>query len=69
MIEMNIKIRKVKFLNDEAKEEAKKKGFKPDDLVIVRTKIIDVEVIVRTEIIDVEKIEGDPISYLLKHSH
>lgn len=50
------KIKKVKMLKGRAKQEAEKKGLKPNDLVIVRNGI------------EIEKIVGDPVSYLLKHS-
>lgn len=50
----DIRIRKVKVLQGRAKEEAEKKGLNPNDLVLV---------IVTTNI---EKIDGDPVSYLLK---
>ena len=49
---MGIEIRKVKILKGTAKADAEKQGLKSEDLVIVRT--------------TVEKIEGDPLSYLLR---
>ena len=49
---MNV-IRKVKVLQGEAKKEADEKGLNPEDLVIVQQK-------------GLEKIEGDPVSYLIK---
>ena len=49
---MDIRFRKVKILQGDAKAEAMKQGLKPDDLVVVRT--------------SVEKVEGDVVSYLLK---
>lgn len=52
----DIRIRKVKVLQGKAKEEAKKKGLNPDDLVIV------------TNGVNIEKIVGDPVSYLLKRA-
>jgi len=51
----DVRIRKVKVLRGRAKVEAEKKKLAPDDLVIV---IGD----------HVEKIEGDPVSYLLKRA-
>lgn len=53
--EVKIGIRKVKVLQGRAKVEAEKQGLKPDDLVIVTNNHI-------------EKIDGDPVSYLLKRS-
>ena len=58
------RFRKVKVLRGRAKEEAMKQGLNPEDLVVVKTKINpdcppDYEV---------EKVEGDPVSYLLKRS-
>lgn len=50
----NIRIRKVKVLKGRAKEEARKKGLNPNDLVLVTTTT------------SIEKIDGDPVSYLLK---
>jgi len=47
------KIMKVRMLQGKAKDDAKKKGFTPDDLVIVDGS-------------KVEKIESDPVSFLLK---
>lgn len=47
-------IRKVKVLQGRAKEEARKKGFRSNDLVIVNINN------------HIEKIDGDPVSYLLK---
>lgn len=52
----DIKIRKVKVLQGKAKTNAKKMGLSPDDLVIVTPEYI-------------EKIDGDPISYLLKRAN
>ena len=49
------KIRKVKVLQGKAKEEADKQKLAPDDLVIVTDN-------------HVEKIDGDPVSFLLKRS-
>lgn len=51
----NIKIRKVKVLQGKAKTNAKKIRLSPNDLVIVTPEYI-------------EKIDGDPISYLLKRA-
>ena len=50
----NKKIRKVKVLKGKAKIEAEKQGLSSNDLVIV-----DLEG-------NIEKIDGDPVSYLLK---
>jgi len=51
----DIKIRKVKVLQGKAKTTAKKMGLSPDDLVIVTSDHI-------------EKIDGDPVSFLLKRA-
>lgn len=59
----SIEIRKVKVLRGRAKEEAEKKGLKPDDLVIVTTNIVNT-----LPEYHVEKIEGDPVSFLLKRA-
>jgi hypothetical protein len=55
-------IRKVKVLQGNALVEANKQQLNPDDLVIVTTTIYDQY----PPSYSVEKIEGDPISYLLK---
>lgn len=52
---LDIRIRLVKVLQGKAKTEARKLGLSPDDLVIVTPKYI-------------EKIDGDPVSYLLKRA-
>ena len=49
---MNVKIRKIKMLNERLREKAIPKGFKLNDYVIVRTTL--------------EKIEGSAITYLQK---
>jgi len=59
---LDIKIRAVKVLHGRAKEEATKQGLKPDDLVIVKTTVDSLPEY------SVEKIEGDPVSYLLKRA-
>jgi len=59
--ENDVRIRKVKCLRGRAKEEAKKQGLSPDDLVIITTKI---EAGSLPDYI-IEKVEGDPTSYLL----
>jgi len=58
---MDIRIRKVRVLQGRAKEEAKKKGLKPNDLVIVTT-------IVNNSLPEyyIEKIDGDPLQYLMR---
>jgi len=57
----DIRIRKVKILRGRAKEEAEKRGLKPNDLVIVTTTITN-----SLPEYYIEKIDGDPVSYLLK---
>ena len=55
-------IRKVKVLQGRAKDEAEKQGLDPDDLVIVTTSVHPLPEY------HIEKIEGDPVSFLLKTS-
>ncbi len=52
-------IRKVKVLQGRAKDEAKRQGLGPDDLVIVTTSVHSLPEY------HIEKIEGDPVSHLL----
>ena len=59
---LNIRIRKVKVLQGRAKIEAEKQNLKIDDLVIVTTSVNSLPEY------HVEKIEGDPVSYLLKRA-
>lgn len=59
---MDIRIRKVKVLQGRAKEEATKKRLTPDDLVIVKTSVNSLPEY------HIEKIEGDPVSFLLKRA-
>ena len=58
----DMRIRKVKVLQGGARKEAEKKGLKPDDLVIVTTSVGSVPEY------HIEKIDGDPVSYLLKRA-
>ncbi|MEM2129820.1 MAG: hypothetical protein QXZ70_04395 [Candidatus Bathyarchaeia archaeon] len=53
------RIRKVKVLRGSAKEEAEKQGLSPNDLVILTVSVDPLAY-------HVEKIEGNPVSYLLK---
>lgn len=57
-------IRKVKVLQGRAKEEAEKQGLSPEDLVIVTTTIEEGSL----PEYRLEKVEGDPVSFLLKHA-
>ena len=57
-------IRKVSILKGRAKEEAERQGLSPDDLVIVTITIID-----GPPEYHLEKVEGDPVSYLLRGLH
>jgi len=59
---IDIRIRKVKVLKGRAKEEAEKNKLSPDDLVILTTSVNSLPEY------HVEKIEGDPVSYLLKRA-
>jgi len=59
---LDIRIRKVKVLQGRAKDEAEKKQLAPDDLVLVTTSVNSLPEY------QVEKIDGDPVSFLLKRS-
>lgn len=58
----DIRIRKVKVLQGRAKDKADKKGLNPDDLVIVKTSVNSLPEY------EIEKIDGDPVSFLLKRA-
>jgi hypothetical protein len=58
----DMRIRKVKVLQGRAMDEAMKMGLEPDDLVILTTSVNSLPEY------RIEKIEGNPISYLLKRS-
>ena len=58
----DIRIRAVKILQGRAKDEAMKQQLGPDDLVIVKTSVNSLPEY------SVEKIEGDPVSYLVKRA-
>jgi len=58
----DIRIRKVKVLQGRAKAEAEKQHLSPNDLVIVKTTVGSLPEY------RIEKIEGDPVSYLLKRA-
>ena len=62
MMSADIRICAVKVLQGRAKEEAVKQDLKPDDLVILKTSVNSLPEY------SVEKIEGDPVSYLLKRA-
>ena len=53
-------IRKVKVLQGRAKAEAERQGLDPDDLVIITTSVHPLPEY------HIQKIEGDPVSFLLK---
>lgn len=59
---LDIRIRKVKMLQGRAKVEAEKQHLDSNDLVIVTTSINSLPEY------HIEKIDGDPVSYLLKRS-
>ena len=59
---VDIRIRKVKVLQGRAKEVAGKSKLSPDDLVIVTTSVGSLPEY------KIEKIDGDPVSFLLKRS-
>jgi hypothetical protein len=58
----DFRIRKVKVLQGRAKAEAEKQGLNSEDLVIVKTSVKPGSL----PEYHIEKIEGDPVSYLLK---
>jgi hypothetical protein len=59
---LDIRIRKVKMLQGRAKVEAEKQGLTPNDLVIVTTSVNSLPEY------HIEKVDGDPVSYLLKRA-
>ena len=59
---LDIRIRKVRMLQGRAKSEAEKQGLAPNDLVIVTTSVNSLPEY------RIEKVEGDPVSYLLKRA-
>jgi len=59
---LDIRIRKVKMLQGRAKVEAEKQSLTPNDLVIVTTSVNSLPEY------HVEKVNGDPVSYLLKRA-
>lgn len=58
----DIRIRKVKVLQGRARAEADRLELKSEDLVIVRTTVGSLPNY------EVEKVEGDPVSFLLKRA-
>ena len=63
-ISSDIRIRNVKVLQGRAKAEADKLGLTLDDLVILTTTYTD-----SLPEYHIEKIDGDPVSFLLKRSN
>ncbi len=61
-VSVDVCIRKVKVLQGRARSEAEKQNLKPDDLVILKTSVNSLPEY------SVEKIEGDPVSYLIKRA-
>jgi len=59
---VDTRIRKVKVLQGRAKEVAEKSKLNPNDLVIVTTTVGSLPDY------KIEKIDGDPVSFLLKRS-
>jgi len=59
---VDMRIRKVKVLQGRAKDEATKLNLNPDDLVILKTSVSSLPEY------SVEKIDGDPVSFLLKRA-
>lgn len=64
MVDMSVdmRIRKVSVLQGRAKDEAVRMGLSPDDLIILTTSVNSLPEY------HIEKIEGNPISYLLKRA-
>lgn len=58
----DIRIRKVKVLQGRAKDEAEKQGLASNDLVIVTTTVNSLPEY------HIEKVDGDPVSFLLKRT-
>lgn len=59
---VDMRIRKVSVLQGRAKDEAVKIGLSPNDLIILTTSVNSLPEY------HIEKIEGNPISYLLKRA-
>jgi len=57
---VDMRIKKVKVLQGRAREEAEKMHLAPDDLVVLTTTVNSLPEY------HIEKIDGDPVSYLLK---
>jgi hypothetical protein len=58
----DVRIRRVKTLQGEAKANADALGLKQEDLVLVRATLGSLQTY------EVEKVEGDPVSFLLKRA-
>ena len=58
----DVRIRRVKTLQGEAKQKADELHLEPDELVLVRQKINSMPAF------ELEKVEGDPVSFLLKRT-
>jgi hypothetical protein len=58
----DLRIRKVKVLQGRLREDAESKGLACEDLVLVTTKAGSLPEY------SIEKIEGDPVSFLLKRA-
>jgi hypothetical protein len=61
-VSADMRIRKVKVLQGRARYEADKLGLTPNDLVILTTNVNSLPEY------HIEKIEGDPVSFLLKRA-
>jgi hypothetical protein len=59
---VDMRIRKVSVLQGRAKDEAVRMGLLPNDLIILTTSVKSLPEY------HIEKIEGNPISYLLKRA-
>ena len=58
---VDMRIKKVKVLQGRAREQAEKMKLAPDDLVVLTTSVNSLPEY------KIEKIDGDPVSYLIKH--
>lgn len=58
----DVRIRRVNTLQGDAKVKADEMGLKQEDLVLVKTSIGSLQTY------EVEKVEGDPVSFLLKRA-
>ena len=60
----DVSIRKVKVLRGRARDEAERQNLEPEDLVIVTTEVSKGSL----PEYRLEKVEGDPVSFLLRRT-